>query len=83
MDTVADLFGPYYQAKAREIPRTSSITSGARQLWREMEDAAHACAYSDGSYEYLDECIQRLANHPGCDWKVSTLNYWVRHTYFK
>ena len=82
-ETVSDVYGEYYKEKGREIPRTSSLDAEAAALWREMEKAAHACVYQDGSYDYLDECIQRLVDHPGCSWKKSTVNYWIRQHYYK
>tara|TARA_X000001388_G_C2178363_1_gene102563 strand:+ start:374 stop:628 length:255 start_codon:yes stop_codon:yes gene_type:complete len=82
-ETIDEIYGDYYKEKGREIPRTSSLDTEAKKLWREMEQAAHACVYQDGSYDYLDECVNRLANHPGCSWQISTINYWIRQNYYK
>ena len=82
-ETINEIYGDYYKEKGREIPRTSSLDAEAQKLWREMEQAAHACVYQNGSYDHLDECVQRLADHPGCSWHVGTINYWIRQHYYK
>ena len=83
MDTVQDIYGEYYEAKERPIPRHSSLTKDTCVLWREMEQQAHSCMYQDGSWDVLDECVERLASHPESTWKKTTLYYWLRQTYWK
>ena len=82
-DTVEEIYGPYYRAKGRPIPRHSSLTKNTRVLWREMEQQAHAVMYQGGCWDVLDECVERLASHPECTWKKSTLYYWLRQNYWK
>ena len=83
MDTVADIYGPYYQEKGREIPRKSSLSPSATKRWREMEVAVHAQLYQDGSTEAIEVAIDRLLADPGCSWKRSTIEYWIRQHYYK
>ena len=82
MDTVEDVYGEYYEAKGRLIPRHSSLTKDTRVLWQEMEQQAHACMYQEGPWDVLEECVVRLAVHPECTWKKTTLYYWLRQTYW-
>ena len=81
--TVQDAYSEYYQEKARDIPRTSSLDEEATALWRRMEEAAHSCVYQNGSYDHLDQCIEELVNHPGCSWTTGTVKYWIRQHYYK
>lgn len=83
MDTVADIYGPYYQEKGREIPRKSSLSPSATKRWREMEVAVHAQLYQNGSTEAIEVAIDRLLADPGCSWKRSTIEYWIRQHYYK
>ena len=83
MDTVQDIYGDYYKAKGRLIPRNSSLTEETRKLWRNMEDKAHAVTYRNGSSDELTTAIKQLASHPECSWTEETLNYWIRQTYWK
>ena len=88
MDTVSDIYGPYYESKGREIPRKSSLSPEARKLWREMEQAAHAAVYQRENMTLdvdwnLEQAIERLCNHPGCSWAPTTVRYWIRQTYYK
>ena len=83
MDTVEDVYGEYYEAKGRPIPRRNSLTEATRKLWRKMEEQAHACMYRQGSWDVLDKCVEELAAHPECTWTPQTLNYWLRQTYWK
>ncbi len=82
-DTVKDVYGQYYEEKAREIPRRSSLTPEAKALWQRMEDLAWSYTYANGSYDELDEAITLLSEHPGCSWKRDTLSYYIRQTYWK
>lgn len=83
MDTVQDVYGHYYEEKARNIPRQSSITPEAKALWQRMEDLAWSVTYANGSNQELEEAVKLLAAHPGCDWKESTLWYYIRQMYWK
>jgi hypothetical protein len=87
MDTVQETYGPYYEAKGREIPRTSSLQDEeARKLWDDMAHVAHYVTYTDNSesaYRKLDEAVTKLANHPGCDWTDKLIYYWIRQHYWK
>ena len=83
MDTVYDVYGQYYQEKAREIPRQSSITPEAKALWQRMEDLAWSVTYANGSNQELEEAVKLLAAHPGCVWKESKLWYYIRQMYWK
>ena len=83
MDTVADIYGPYYQEKGRETPRKSSLSPSATKRWREMEVAVHAQLYQNGSTEAIEVAIDRLLADPGCNWKRSTIEYWIRQHYYK
>ena len=83
MDTVEDIYGPYYEAKGRPIPRQSSLTKDTRVLWRQMEQQAHACLYQNAPWEDLDTAVKTLAEHPDCDWTETNLTYWLRQTYWK
>ena len=88
MDTVNDIYGPYYQEKGREIPRKSSLSPEARKLWREMEQAAHASVYQRDNTSVdvdwtLEQAVQRLCAHPGCSWMPDTVWYWIRQNYYK
>lgn len=83
MDTVQDVYGHYYEEKARDIPRQSSITPEAKALWQRMEDLAWSVTYANGSNQELDEAVKSLAAHPGCDWKESTLWNYIRQMYWK
>ena len=83
MDTVKDVFGSYYQEKSREISSTPSLTPEAVKLWREMEQAAHAHVYQGRPSTDIDAAVDRLVRHPGCTWKRSTIEYWIRQHYYK
>jgi hypothetical protein len=83
MDTIPDVYGEYYEAKGRPIPRHSSLTEETSKLWQKMKDQAHACMYQNGSWEDLDNSVKTLAAHPDCNWTESTLNYWLRQNYWK
>ena len=83
MDTVQDVCGHYYEEKARDIPRQSSITPEAKALWQRMEDLAWSVTYANGSNQELEEAVKSLAAHPGCNWKESTLWYYIRQMYWK
>lgn len=83
MDTVQDVYGQYYEEKARDIPRHSTLTPEAKALWQRMEDLAWSVTYADGSHSELDQAVKLLADHPGCDWKESTLWYYIRQMYWK
>ena len=83
MDTVEDVYGEYYKAKGRPIPRHSSLTEETSKLWRKMQQQAHACLYQNASWEHLDKAVKTLAAHPDCDWTEQNLNYWLRQTYWK
>ena len=83
MDSVQDVYGKYYEAKGRTIPRHSSLTESTRILWKQMEDQAHKVTYENGSMDVLDECVERLASHPECTWDKKVLNYYLRQTYWK
>tara|TARA_Y100000401_G_scaffold117545_1_gene127003 strand:- start:2691 stop:2942 length:252 start_codon:yes stop_codon:yes gene_type:complete len=83
MDTVKDVYGEYYEAKAREIPRQSSLSPEAKILWQRMEDMAWSVTYSNGSSKDLEEAVLALSEHPGCTWKESTLWYYLRQMYWK
>lgn len=83
MDTVQDVYGHYYEEKARDIPRQSSITPEAKALWQRMEDLAWSVTYANGSNQELEEAVRSLAAHPGCTWKESTLWYYIRQMYWK
>ena len=58
MDTVQDVYGEYYEAKGREIPRHSSLTPEAKILWQRMEDLAWSVTYADGSRQELTEAVE-------------------------
>lgn len=83
MDSVKDVYGQYYEEKAREIPRRSSLTPEAKALWQRMEDLAWSVTYANGSYKELHEAVEVLAAHPGCSWEKSTLQYYLRQMYWK
>ena len=83
MDTVQDIYSAQYIEKAREIPRTSSLSPSALKLWREMEMAVHASLYQNGPTEAIDTAIDRLLADPGCSWRRSTIEYWIRQHYYK
>lgn len=83
MDTTKDVYDSYYEEKGREMPKTSSLTPEASKLWREMEQAAHAHVYQGRPSTDIDTAVDRLVRHPGCSWKRSTIEYWIRQHYYK
>jgi hypothetical protein len=82
-DSVQDVYGEYYHSKARDIPRQSSLSPAAKALWERMEDLAWSYTYANGSSNELDEAITLLSEHPECNWKRDTLQYYIRQTYWK
>ena len=88
MDTTKDIYGPYYEGKVREIPRTSSLNNSeeAKKLWDAMAHVAHHVTYTDsseGAYKRLDEAVIKLVNHPDCSWTRPLIYAWIRHHYWK
>lgn len=83
MDTTKDVYDSYYEEKGREMPKTSSLTPEASKLWREMEQKVHAHLYQNKPSADIDAAIDRLVDHPGCSWKRSTIEYWIRQHYYK
>ena len=83
MDSIKDVYGEYYEAKGRELPRHSSLTPEAKALWQRMEDLAWSATYANGSNQELTDAVKLLAEHPGCTWKESTLWYYIRQMYWK
>ena len=83
MDSTKDVYGEYYEAKGRELPRHSSLTPEAKALWQRMEDLAWSVTYANGSNEEINEAIKLLADHPGCSSSESVLRYYLRQIHWK
>ena len=83
MDSVTDIYGPYYKEKGREIRRKSSLSPSAAVLWREMESAVIDQLHHGGTSQAVEEAIDRLLADPGCSWRRKLIEYHIRQVYYK